>query len=192
MRYFLVAAAVALTAAAPACARDAPFTGFHLEAVGAYESLHVGGSSETGFLYGIAGGYDFAAGGAVVGIDAEATNSANDACHNSVLKAGDRLCGNFGRDLYVGGRAGAAVAPNVLLYAKAGYVNGRARTTYDDGTAATATDFRLSRNLDGVRVGIGADIMLGRSAFARVEYRYTNHESDVERHQGLVGLGIRF
>jgi outer membrane immunogenic protein len=28
--------------------------------------------------------------------------------------------------------------------------------------------------------------------FVRAEYRYSNYENDFSRHQGVIGLGVRF
>lgn len=126
------------------------------------------------------------------GIEAEATDSTIDECVSAVVTAADSLCAKFGRDLYVGGRVGAAVGRNALIYAKAGYTNARIGVDYDDGTVATTNDFVLTDELDGVRFGGGVQFGLGRSAYAKAEYRYSNYEQGYEKHQGLVGLGFRF
>lgn len=171
MRMFYAAALLAAASATPAFAQDArpAFQGGHIEAIGGYDSISGGGDSESGVAFGVAGGYDFRRGGAVFGIELEATES-------TVEDAGVEA----GRDLYAGGRIGGVVNDNVLLYVKAGYTNARASF---GGTGVT---------FDGVRVGAGAEFLVGRNFSIRAEYRYSNYDSDLSRNQGLVGLGFRF
>lgn len=193
MRKYLIAALMAGSFAAPAMAQDAaPFAGLKVEGLAGYDSADVEGSNSDGIAYGVAVGYDVQAGNTVFGVEAEAMDSTVDECVGSVDVAGDELCAEAGRDLYVGGRAGMVVGTGTLLYAKAGYTNNRLRVDYQDGTAGTVNDFSLSENLDGVRVGGGVEFALGTNAFAKAEYRYSNYEQGFEKHQGLVGFGVRF
>ena len=67
----------------------------------------------------------------------------------------------------------------------------------------------LDRNyeLDGYRVGAGVEQSIGTNTYAKLEYRYSNYSSadfrfdgnttdsfdvDTDRHQVLVGVGMRF
>ncbi|HEX2762918.1 MAG TPA: outer membrane beta-barrel protein [Allosphingosinicella sp.] len=184
---------LAAGAATPAFARDAAdLSGFRVEALGGYETTDIDDEGTDGIAYGVGVGYDMQAGGAVFGIEAEAMDSTVDECVPGSVIASDTLCAKFGRDLYVGGRIGAAVGGNALVYAKGGYTNARIGIDYDDGIAGTTGDFTLNDELDGVRVGGGVQFGLGRSAYAKAEYRYSNYEQGFEKHQGLVGLGFRF
>lgn len=193
MRKYLIAALMAGSFAAPALAQDAaPFAGLKVEGLAGYESADVEGSNSDGIAYGFGVGYDVQAGTTVFGIEAEAMDSTVDECIGGVNFPGDQLCAESGRDLYVGGRAGMVVGANTLLYAKAGYTNNRLRVDYEDGTAGTVADFSLRESLDGVRVGGGVEFALGTNAFAKAEYRYSNYEQGYEKHQGLVGFGVRF
>jgi outer membrane immunogenic protein len=88
-----------------------------------------------------------------------------------------------GRDLYAGARVGMLVTPSMLLYAKAGYTNAQAKLTSDDGTDQITLD---KTKLDGIRVGGGAEYALGTNSFAKAEYRYSNYEQGVERHQVMA------
>jgi outer membrane immunogenic protein len=193
MKKYLVVALLAGTIATPAFAQDARnFEGPRVEAQIGYDSVDVEGEASDGLSYGVALGYDFQRGGAVFGVEAEASDSSVDECVTGVTVATDELCAAAGRDLYVGGRIGAVVSPRVLVYAKAGYTNARVRLDYEDGTAATAPDFSVGENLDGVRVGGGLEFALSRNAFMRAEYRYSNYEQGFDRHQGVAGIGFRF
>jgi outer membrane immunogenic protein len=199
MRFVLsTAAAVACALAAPALAQDgppppeaSPFTGAHVELLGGLDNVRSQGEGETGLLYGVAGGFDWQAGQAVIGLEAEASGATTKQTVRDFLAAGDRLRLRAGRDLYVGARAGVVAGGSTLIYAKAGYTNARERLTYDDGTAANTLGFRVGENLDGVRAGAGAEFTAGRFLI-KAEYRYSNYEADVVRHQGVVGVGVRF
>ena len=191
----LLAAPLAVAAvAAPAVAQDgaAPFTGVHVEGLAGWDDIRNHGHSND-FMYGIAGGYDVALGNGIrVGIDGEVSDSNNKSCFGAATAADPRLCAKAARDLYVGGRVGALIGNRTLLYAKAGYTNAQARVSYDDGTAATAADFSDHRDLDGVRVGAGLQFGLGEHTYLRTEYRYSNYQDGVDRHQVVGGLGFRF
>lgn len=190
-----VLTALALTAAAtPALAQDtgAPtFTGGHIEAITGVDRVRQNGSGDTGVSYGVAGGYDVqTASGTLFGIEGEYADATTDNCVRGVIVATDRLCAKAKRDLYAGGRIGF-VAGSTLIYAKTGYTNFRVGASYEDGTAGTVNDFSNSRNLDGVRVGGGLEKNLGNFS-VKAEYRYSNYEDGVSRHQGVIGAGIRF
>lgn len=193
MRKYLLAALLAGTVATPALAQEtSPFAGLRVEGIVGYDTTDVEGEGSDGVLYGAQVGYDFQSGGAVFGVEAEASDSTVDECVNDAVVVGDTLCADLGRDLYVGGRVGAALGRNMLVYGKAGYTNGRVSLDYEDGTAGTANDFEVGENLDGVRVGAGLEFALGPNSYAKTEYRYSNYEQGFDRHQVVAGFGFRF
>lgn len=172
-------ALVALTAAAtPAFAQDeaAPFNGAHVSAVVGYDKLDLntaGVENPDGVTYGVNFGYDLQHGNVLFGIEGEVTES------SAELKAGNTVVASASRDLYAGGRLGY-VFGNTAVYAKAGYTNARIESTVGN------------ENGDGFRVGGGVERKFGQNLFGKVEYRYSNYEADVERHQIVAGLGVRF
>lgn len=196
MRKFYVGAALATALlASPAYAQtDAGrFGGGHIEVIGGIDFARAevdeeedeegGSTSSKGGLYGIAGGFDFASGtGLVFGVEGEISESTTDFC-----EAG--LCIDASRDLYVGGRVGTVVQDTALLYLKGGYTRARIELTASGDEDTEELD---STNLDGLRVGAGVEWNTGSPILVKVEYRYSNYESDFSRHQGLIGLGIRF
>ena len=194
MRNYLLAALLAGVATTPAMAQDtAPFSGPRVEGIVGYDTTDVEGENSDGVAYGVGVGYDFQArGGAVFGVEAEASDSTVDECVNDVDVVGDQLCAKAGRDLYVGGRVGAAVSPNMLVYGKAGYSNARVGLDYEDGTSSDTLDFEDGQNLDGIRVGAGLEFALGPNSYAKTEYRYSNYEQGFDRHQVVAGFGFRF
>lgn len=193
MRKFVLAALMAGGMAAPALAQPAAdFSGLRVEGLVGYERSDVEGENSDGIAYGAGIGYDFQTGGMVIGVEGEVSDSTVDECVGGVALPGDRLCAEFGRDLYAGGRVGGLIGSNTLLYAKAGYTNGRVALDYEDGTSSTAFDFNRGENLDGLRVGGGLEFALGPNSYAKTEYRYTNYEQDFEKHQVVAGFGFRF
>ena len=178
MRKIILAAlaGTAALAATPASAQDAvAFSGGHIEAITGYDHISDG---DDGILYGIGGGYDFRTGNVVLGIEGEVLESTAGDCVGT-------LCVDASRDFYIGGRVGVVAAPRVLIYGKVGYSNARVDitdTNLDDHT-----------NLDGIRAGAGVEWQFRNSPLSiRAEYRYTNYELGVERHQGTLGLAFRF
>lgn len=164
------------------------FVGPHVEADFGWEQVRfeadTGGgnrdSQDFGLNYGAAAGYDVALGSKLVaGLEAALSYSTTD----------DRVEGSYGyetgRDLAITGRLGARLGQNALLYGKLGYTNLAVR--YFDGVQDVD-----HRKLDGLLVGLGAEWDLGSSMYLKEEYRYSNYENGVSRHQLLNGIGIRF
>lgn len=172
-------ALVALTAAAtPAFAQDeaAPFTGGHITAIAGYDILDLntdGLDNPDGLAYGASAGYDFQSGNVLFGVEGEITGS------TGKIEAGNTTVARAGRDLYAGGRIGYVLG-RTAIYGKVGYTNARVESSVGD------------ENGDGVRVGAGVERKLNDKLFLKGEYRYSNYEGDVERHQIVAGLGVRF
>ncbi|URD60981.1 porin family protein [Sphingomonas sp. KRR8] len=186
----LVTALAAVTVGAPVMAQDtaaaaeAPH-GARIEAVVGVDHVRLdlrdfglGHVTDGGLLYGVGAGFDFPVGDAVsVGADVEASDS--------TLKFGDSgVYVKSGRDLYAGGRFSFAIGEGSNVYVKAGYTNARFKAT--DGTDSA------SGNGDGFRAGIGAQAKLMGKTYAGLEYRYSNYEGGLIRHQGVVVIGTRF
>jgi outer membrane immunogenic protein len=192
MKKYILAALAATAVATPALAQDAaPFTGFRLEGLVGYDNLRGNGGGRDGVAYGVGAGYDFQLGGAVLGVEGEVMDSSAKGCDTNFIATTDRICANAKRDLYAGARVGFAVAPSTLLYAKAGYTNARVGVNYTD-TATPANNFATRSNLDGIRVGGGVEQKFGQNLYAKAEYRYSNYEQGLSRHQVLGGIGFRF
>jgi outer membrane immunogenic protein len=202
MRNLVSVSAAALVAsvalAAPAMAQNAPFSGPRIEVLGGYDNLQDGGDGTSegrdGFAYGGGVGYDVRRGGLVLGVEGELTDSTTKARQYNAIAAGDRFTVDAGRDFYVGGRIGAVISPQAMVYAKGGYTNARIKSTYDTGT----TTLEDRANLDGFRVGAGIEYNLTPSSYVKGEYRYShygeieNSSIDLDRHQLMAGVGFRF
>jgi len=223
MRKYLFAALAATAFTTPAFAQDSGFSGFRVEGLAGWDRLQSGeedGGSETsaddgdesieGAMFGVGVGYDFDLGGLVAGIEGELSESTGEQESDESLDGvtfTSRV--ETGRDLYVGGRIGFKVNPGTLVYAKAGYTNTSLNAAFGDGTDS----LDLDNNVDGLRLGAGAEFLFGRNAFFKTEYRYSNYTTldfsddfdegdldfedfetdiDLDRHQLIAGVGFRF
>ena len=179
-KFTILAAAAAATFATPAFAQDGDTGdngGFFIGAVGGYDviNLEEGGNDadDTGLVYGLTAGYDVDTGKAIIGIEAEVTDTT----------ISDDV-GDAGLDIYGGVRLGYEMDDNDIIYVKAGYSN---------------VDIDFVDNLEGIRVGAGFEHNFG-GFVGRFEYRYSNYNvSDVllidvngNRHQAVFTLGAKF
>jgi outer membrane immunogenic protein len=183
MRAYLIAfsSIAALAAASPAAAE-----GFRAEIHGGWDHSEVADEGDSGVLYGIGVGYDFKLGEkTTLGIEANLDDSTQKECETV---AGDRYCLRAGRDISAAVRLGYNVSEAGMIYGLAGYTNARFKATIDDGTDRDSD----ATNLDGFRLGAGYQHKLGSNLYGKVEYRYSNYENGVDRHQALMGVGINF
>lgn len=179
MRILAISALALATVATPAFAQEeGSFSGGHIALIAGLDHVSDGVDDENGGVIGIAVGGDFDLGGIVGGVEAEADLPRTKRCIGAA-------CVESGRDLYAGVRLGVPVAPRTMVYVKGGYTNAQIKGTLN-GTTVTSDEF------DGVRVGAGVQTVVQGNFLIKVEYRYSNYEQDVSRHQGVVGVGFAF
>ncbi|QZP08348.1 porin family protein [Caenibius sp. WL] len=172
----LAAAAAVLPAAAHAQAYVQVETG--LDAV----DTSVLGNDE-GVLYGVSAGYEVPLGNNLfAALEAGLSDSSTKEC---VRIDGERDCIKSGRDISATLRFGTNLSEAAKLYALGGYTNARVKATYAGETYDAV-------NLDGFRLGAGYQHNFGQNLFGKIEYRYSNYEQGVERHQGVVAIGAKF
>ncbi|KRA83039.1 outer membrane protein [Altererythrobacter sp. Root672] len=213
----LLAASTAAFAIPAIAQEDSGFSGPWVAGVAGYDMNNAGSSQDDGvnvdldqnaegLVYGIGAGYDMDLGSVVVGGEVELTDSTADSDYTDPYTNFGLGAVNTGRDIYVGARVGFKATPSTLVYAKGGYTNARFNFIGTDGT----TNYDQNLDTDGWRVGAGVEQKLGRNAFAKVEYRYSNYSRgeidfeannvadsdrfniDTDRHQVMVGAGWRF
>lgn len=178
MRKFAIAGAAAALFAIPAVASAQAF----VQAEVGIDSVSADGESKEGVAYGASVGYDMPlSGGMFVGIQGTVADSSTKDC---VTFGGEKECLRTGRDLAAVVRLGTAVGPQSKLYVFGGYTNARLRYTYEGGSDGA--------NLDGVRLGAGYQYDISGNLFVKAEYRYSNYEWDVSRHNGIVAIGAKF
>jgi len=215
---FLLAAASAATIAVPAAAQDGEtnFTGLRVEGLVGYDSARPGSDDDIDnaddldqsiddVTYGVGVGYDMNLGGVVVGVEGEWMQSEAKTDFDTFGFTEFGVANiDAGRDLYAGIRVGVPVGSNALVYAKGGYTNAKFNVLATDNTTDTETDL----DLDGWRAGAGVEFGITDNIYIKGEYRYSNYQRgsveapsgmdsdrfdvDVDRHQGVVGVGVRF
>jgi outer membrane immunogenic protein len=174
------------------------------------DELLTASHDENGIAYGIEAGYDFPVGGWMTlggygGVELSDTERCAEV-------AGDDLgCVATGRNFTAGVRAGLAVSPVFLVYAKGGYSNGRVEFSYDsdvDDDDALDADFaKANENRDGYHLGGGAELAFTSNLYGKVEYVYADYGTArflaadpdlpgasvrLSRHQVTAGIGLRF
>ena len=215
-----LAACSAVLIAVPATAQDdgqATFTGPWVSGLVGYDSSRAGSSVDSdvdedafddgidGVGYGVGVGFDVAMGGLVIGAEGEWMESNASTRYDLDDDVGLAFANiETGRDLYVGARVGAMLGSKAMVYVKGGYTNATYNVLAGDDVNDTLTDVKL----EGWRAGGGVEFALSKNAFLKAEYRYSNYNDgsvefpngvetdqfsvDVDRHQGVVGLGLRF
>ena len=177
--------------------------------------------SQSGWLYGLGIGYDLQNGPWVFGAEAEWSNStaSRDESLTGVRPANPiagvpvpiatELEGKAGSDIYIGARTGYAVSPTALLYVKGGWSFSKIKFEGEGTDGGVPFTFDESASMDGFRIGAGGEIMFTDSIYGKAEYRYTKYSNgdldingadfeplvngtNVDRHQFVVGAGLRF
>ncbi len=188
MRAYLIGMTSLLALAATATPASAE--GFRAEIHGGWDRVQGADQKDDGVVYGLGLGYDMKVGqNAFVGVDLSIDDSTMKECRASAVVANDLSCLRAGRDLAGGIRAGVNVGERGKIYALAAYTNARFKYAYTTPAGVTTRD---AANLDGFRLGAGYQHGFGSNAYGKVEYRYSNYEADVSRHQVLVGVGLTF
>lgn len=192
----LVAALLTGAMATPAMAQDGVAPGsFHITGILGYDAPDGDVDDASGVVYGVSAGYDFNIGrNLVVGPEVELTSASTDECASGINRAGDELCIEAGRDIYAGARIGVRFGSlgRHIAYVGGGYSNAQVKLRYDANLTGTTGDFNVSEDLDGYRLKGGVELGLGRNVYARAEYRYSDYEDDLARHQVVGGIGLRF
>lgn len=197
MKKFATAAAAAALFVVPAAANAQAF----VQVEGGLDVVSVEGESEADIGYGASVGYDMPlSGGMFVGVQATYADSATKSCVRDVFETGDKACLEAGRDVAALVRLGTAVGQQGKLYVMGGYANARAEVSYSgDSIDAVGDSFgvdiggvKAHSDLDGFRLGAGYEHALNEKFFVKAEYRYSNYEMGVSRHNGVIALGAKF
>jgi outer membrane immunogenic protein len=207
-KFFAVAAALPLVLAAGVAQAGE----FRAEVHGGYDGAKFSGTagSMDGLTYGIGAGYDFSLAPMIfAGVEANLDDTNNKECAGAGTLADPKYCASLGRDISTNLRLGTSIGVG-KLYVLAGYTNQRGKfsvaatapgggggptggqektTTTTVGLTSTTVS---TGSLDGVRVGAGYQFPILIKGYGKVEYRYSNYEAGVTRHQALIGLGLSF
>ncbi len=150
-----------------------------------------------GGVYGVGVGYDAKIQGRVfAGIEGNIDFSTARRCQVNPLVAFVapgifESCLSPERDLSANARLGVALgAGRTRIYGLVGYTNLGLTSSFQINRGP-ATSLR-SENRDGVRVGAGLEHNLTDRFYGKIEYRFSDYGSGINRNQAIVGVGIRF
>lgn len=186
MRKITLAAVAALAVSSPAFAQN-----ISVEVQGGYDAPSFDGTAGTvpGVSYGATLALEMPIDDSIFfGAEVSIDDSTSDECGGAGTLADPSVCVALGRDFGAGVRFGADLGKSSSVYGMVGYTNLRVGVTANDGTGPIGS----AANVDGIKLGAGFRQWFGKRAYGKVEYRYSNYEGGLERHQGLVGLGYQF
>lgn len=144
-------------------------------------------------VFGLGVGYDVPLSETLfAGIEATAEFSTGSRCQVNPLILAPGIfesCLDPGRDLGANARLGAKLG-KTRIYGLMGYSNARF-VDYFQINRGPSTSL-ASNNRDGVRLGFGIEQDLSSLIYGKVEYRYADYGSNINRNQGMVAVGLRF
>lgn len=205
---FLIAIAAAAGIAAPAAAQSqdgqsqdrssngTSFRGFRAEANAGGDRFQSQGTHNDRFGYGGTIGFDGQMGNRIV-IGAEGSYwRANNWSENCTAgTSGGSICHKSLEEWGAAVRAGVLATPQLLVFAKGGYVNNKQRKRFD--APAGQTSFYDHFRTDGYQVGGGVEYTLSNAEsrtplYANVQYVYSQYNDHTARQRVMAGLGLRF
>lgn len=196
--FFVAIAALGFTATA-AQAQDTTssngtsFRGIRIEANAGGDRFQSQGNHNDKFGYGGTIGFDGQIGDRIV-IGAEGSYwRANDWNENCSGASGGTVCHKSFDEYGAAVRAGVLATPQLLVFAKGGYVVNEQRKRLDTPTGGYYDHF----NTTGYQVGGGVEYSLtGEQSrmpvYANVQYVYSQYSDHTARQRVMAGVGLRF
>jgi outer membrane immunogenic protein len=198
--FLLALAAIGFTATA-AQAQDTTtsssngtsFRGIRIEADAGGDRFQSQGNHNDKFGYGGTIGFDGQLGDRIV-IGAEGSYwRANDWNQNCSGASGGTVCHKSFDEYGAAVRAGVLATPQLLIFAKGGYVNNEQRKRLDTPTGGYYDHF----NTDGYQVGGGVEYSLTGEGtrmplYVNAQYVYSQYSDHTARQRVMAGVGLRF
>lgn len=118
---------------------------------------------------------------------------ANDWTENCTANSGGTFCHKSSDEYGAAVRAGVLATPQLLIFAKGGYVNNEQRRRLDTPTGGFYETF----NTSGYQVGGGVEYSLTGEqtrmpVYANVQYVYSQYDNHSSRQRVMAGVGVRF
>jgi outer membrane immunogenic protein len=195
-------------AAQPALAQDATtttgdevasngtsFRGVRIEGNVGGDRFQSEGNHNDKFGYGGTVGFDGTIGQRIViGAEGSYWNPGNGNQNSTDLGGGYSIDHKAFEEWGAAVRAGYLVTPQLLVFGKAGYVNGEQRKRFVDPAGATyAYDHYRA---DGYQVGGGVEYTVLPEArlpvYVNAQYVYSNYSGNTGRQRLMAGVGVRF
>jgi outer membrane immunogenic protein len=196
---FLVAAAALSLSATAAQAQETSstngtsFRGIRIEANAGGDRFQSQGNNNNKFGYGGTIGFDGQLGDRIV-IGAEGSYwRANNWNENCSPASGGTVCHKSFDEYGAAVRAGVLATPQILIFAKGGYVVNEQRKRLDTPNGGYYDHF----NTTGYQVGGGVEYSLtGEESrmpvYANVQYVYSQYSDNTARQRVMAGVGLRF
>lgn len=190
---FTASAAQAQDTASTTSSNGTSFRGIRLEANAGGDRFQSQGVHNDKFGYGGTIGFDGQIGERIV-IGAEGSYwRANDWSENCTGAGGGTVCHKSFDEYGAAVRAGVLVTPQLLVFAKGGYVNNEQRKRLTTPTGGYYNHF----NTDGYQVGGGVEYSLTGEqtrmpVYANVQYVYSQYSDHTARQRVMAGIGLRF
>ncbi|OAN65649.1 outer membrane protein [Sphingomonas sp. TDK1] len=169
------------------------FRGIRIEANAGGDRFQSQGNHNDKFGYGGTIGFDGQIGDRIV-IGAEGSYwRASDWSENCSGASGGTVCHKSFDEYGAAVRAGVLATPQLLIFAKGGYVNNEQRKRLDTPTGGYYNHF----NTDGYQVGGGVEYSLTGEGtrmplYANVQYVYSQYNDHTARQRVMAGVGLRF
>lgn len=170
------------------------FRGIRVEGNVGGDRFQSEGNHDTNFGYGATVGFDGTMGERfVIGAEGSYWRANNWAENCTDLPDTNSICHKAFEEWGAAVRAGYLATPDLLIFGKAGYVNGEQRRRIDDadGNQLVYDHYRA----DGYQVGGGVeyDFVKGSTPiYANVQYVFSDYHGHSARHRVMGGIGVRF
>ncbi|WP_010544018.1 outer membrane protein [Sphingomonas elodea] len=200
--FLLAVAAIGFTATAaqaqdstPTSSNGTSFRGIRIEANAGGDRFQSQGNHNDKFGYGGTIGFDGQLGERIV-IGAEGSYwRANNWNENCSASGGGTVCHKSFDEYGAAVRAGVLATPQLLIFAKGGYVVNEQRKRYD--APAGQTSFYDHFNTSGYQVGGGVEYSLtGEQTrmplYVNAQYVYSQYNDHTARQRVMAGVGLRF
>jgi outer membrane immunogenic protein len=170
------------------------FRGIRVEANAGGDRFQSEGNHNDKFGYGGTVGFDGTLGDRfVIGAEGSYWRPGNGNENCTGLADGNSICHKGFEDWGAAVRAGSLATPQLLVFAKGGYVNGEQRRRIDGPTGDTLVYDHYKA--DGYQVGGGVEYTLTQGrlpVYVNAQYVYSDYHGHSARQRVMGGVGIRF
>jgi outer membrane immunogenic protein len=200
MKNLILAAAGGLalvaTSAQAQTANTSTFLGFRAEGQVGWDKFQSQGTNNEKLGYGAAIGFDGQIGDKIViGPEASYWRANKWTSNRTPGVRGGIVDHKSFEEFGVAIRAGYRVTPQVLAYAKAGYVSNEFRKSFNPANPTPTlreTGYYNHGRSDGYQVGGGVEYSLTDMFYVNGEYKFSKYANHSARQRALVGFGVRF
>ncbi|WP_298689620.1 porin family protein [uncultured Sphingomonas sp.] len=192
----LVSQAASAQDSGPVSDVSTSFRGFRVEGDIGGDRFQSQGHHDNKFGYGATVGFDGQIGDKiVVGPEASYWRANNWSENCTAGNIGGSICHKSFEEYGAAVRAGYLVTPQLLVFAKGGYVSNEQRKAF--AAPAGETSFYNHGRTDGYQVGGGVEysltqVSLPLPVYVSAQYVYSNYDDHTARQRAMLGVGVHF